>query len=96
MPVALKKTNACRALDAAGVAYALRAYDVDERDLSAENVAHKVGLPAGQVFKTLCVRADDRGVLLAVVPGDHELDLKLLAKAAGKKAVAPVALKELT
>ncbi len=96
VPAVLKKTNACRALEALGIEYTLRGYEVDELDLSAENVAKKVGMPAAQVFKTLCVRAEDRSVLLAVVPGDQELDLKLLAKAAGKKAVAPVALKELT
>jgi Cys-tRNA(Pro)/Cys-tRNA(Cys) deacylase len=90
-----KKTNACRALDALGVSYELRAYEVDEDDLSAETVASKVGLPAEQVFKTLCVRADDQSVLLAVLPGDQVLDLKAMARAASKKAVEPVPLKEL-
>jgi Cys-tRNA(Pro)/Cys-tRNA(Cys) deacylase len=90
-----KKTNACRALDALGVGYELRAYEVDEDDLSAETVASKVGLPAEQVFKTLCVRADDQAVLLAVLPGDQVLDLKALARAAHKKSLEPVALKEL-
>jgi Cys-tRNA(Pro)/Cys-tRNA(Cys) deacylase len=90
-----KKTNACRALDALGVSYELRAYEFDESDLSAETVARKVGLPALQVFKTLCVRADDQDILLAVLPGDQVLDLKALARAAHKRAVEPVALKEL-
>ncbi len=90
-----KKTNACRALDALGIAYELRAYEFDESDLSAETVARKVGLPAEQVFKTLCVRADDQSILLAVLPGDQVLDVKALARAAHKKAVEPVALKEL-
>jgi Cys-tRNA(Pro)/Cys-tRNA(Cys) deacylase len=90
-----KKTNACRALDALGVSYELRAYEFDESDLSAETVARKVGLPASQVFKTLCVRADDQSILLAVLPGDQVVDLKALARAAHKRAVEPVALKEL-
>jgi len=90
-----KKTNACRALDALGLTYELRAYEFDENDLSAETVAKKVGLPAEQVFKTLCVRADDHSIVLAVLPGDQVLDLKALARAAGAKAVEPVALKEL-
>jgi Cys-tRNA(Pro)/Cys-tRNA(Cys) deacylase len=93
---ATKKTNACRALDALCISYELRSYEVDENDLSAEAVAKKVGLPSEQVWKTLCMRADDRSVLLAVVPGSHELDLKKLAVAAGKRAVTPVPLKELT
>lgn len=91
-----KKTNACRALDALAIAYELRSYEVDESDLSAESVALKVGLPSDQVWKTLCLRADDRSVLLAVVPAGFELDLKKLARAADKRSVAPVALKELT
>jgi Cys-tRNA(Pro)/Cys-tRNA(Cys) deacylase len=93
--VSPKKTNACRALDALGIAYELRPYEFDENDLSAETVAKKVGLPAEQVFKTLCVRADDQAIVLAVLPGDQVLDLKALARAAGKKSVEPVALKEL-
>jgi Cys-tRNA(Pro)/Cys-tRNA(Cys) deacylase len=90
-----KKTNACRALDALGIRYELRTYEFDEGDLSAETVAKKVGMPAESVFKTLCVRADDQAIVLAVLPGDQELDLKALGRAAGKKAVEPVALKEL-
>jgi Cys-tRNA(Pro)/Cys-tRNA(Cys) deacylase len=42
------------------------------------------------------MRAEDRSVLLAVIPGGFELDLKKLATAANKRAVSPVALKELT
>lgn len=89
------KTNACRALDALGIAYRLRAYDVDEADLSAETVAKKVGLPAEAVWKTLCLRANDNTVVFALVSADRELDFKLLAKLAGKKSVEPVAVKEL-
>lgn len=90
-----KKTNACRALDALGVPYRLVPYEYDENDLSAETVAQKVGLPAEQVFKTLCVRADAGSILLGVLPGDASLDLKALAKAAGKKSAELVPLSEL-
>jgi Cys-tRNA(Pro)/Cys-tRNA(Cys) deacylase len=90
-----KKTNACRVLDGLGVAYELCSYEVDENDLSTSNVARKVGLPVSQLFKTLCLRADDNSVVLAVIAGNRELDLKALARAAGKKAVEPVAVKEL-
>lgn len=95
-PPASKKTNACRALDAVGASYELRAYEVDESDLSAEKVARQVGLPAEQVFKTLCVRADDQSIWLAVLPGDQVLDLKAFARASRRKSAEPVALKELT
>lgn len=88
------KTNAARALDALGVAYELRPYEVDPEDLSAASVARKIGLPLEQVFKTLVVRGDRQGVCLAVLPGDRELDLKALARLTGDRSVAPVALKE--
>jgi Cys-tRNA(Pro)/Cys-tRNA(Cys) deacylase len=91
-----KKTNAARALDALGINYELRNYAVDEADLSAEAAASKLGLPLEQVWKTLCLRADDRAVLLAVIPAGTELDLRKLAHAADKRAVTPVPLKELT
>ncbi|ADO71047.1 Cys-tRNA(Pro) deacylase [Stigmatella aurantiaca] len=89
------KTNAARLLDTLGVDYELREYEVDPEDLSAETVAAKVGLPAEQVFKTLVARGDRTGVLLAVVPGDAELDLKALARLSGDRKVDTVPLKEL-
>jgi Cys-tRNA(Pro)/Cys-tRNA(Cys) deacylase len=91
----LKKTNACRTLDQLGIEYTLRSYEVDLDDLSAEAVAQKAGLPVSQLYKTLCVSADDRSILLAVVAGDRELDLKALARAANKRALSPVPMKEL-
>jgi len=89
------KTNAARLLDTLGIPYELREYEVDPEDLSAETVAAKVGLPAEQVFKTLVARGDRTGVLMAVVPGDAELDLKVLAKLSGDRKVDTVPLKEL-
>lgn len=88
------KTNAVRILESKNIAFQLVPYAVDDADLSAETVASKVGLPAAQVWKTLCVRGDKRGVLFAVLAGDAELDTKALAKASGDKHVEPVALKE--
>ncbi|QAT86825.1 ybaK/ebsC protein [Corallococcus coralloides] len=89
------KTNAARLLDSLGIAYSLRDYDVDPDDLSAETVAAKVGMPAEQVFKTLVARGDRTGVLMAVVPGNAELDLKALARLSGDRKVDTVPLKEL-
>ncbi|HEY6725739.1 MAG TPA: Cys-tRNA(Pro) deacylase [Polyangiaceae bacterium] len=89
------KTNACRALDRLNIRYELVPYEFDPDQLEAERVAEKVGLPAAQVWKTLCVRGDDRSSLFGLIPGDRELDLKLLAKVAGCRSVEPVAVKEL-
>ena len=88
------KTNAARVLDGLGVTYELRAYEVDPDDLTAETVARKVGLPAEQVFKTLVAKGDKKGVCLAVVPGNAELDLKALARLTGDAKVDTVPLKD--
>ncbi len=93
------KTNAARLLDQLGIHYELRPYEVDPEDLAAETVAAKIGLPAEQVFKTLVARPsgskDRHGVVMAVIPGDQELDLKALASAAGEKKTELVPVKEL-
>jgi Cys-tRNA(Pro)/Cys-tRNA(Cys) deacylase len=92
--MASPKTNAMRQLDALGIAYEVRTYEVDPEDLSAENVAAKIGLPAEQTFKTLVVRGDRNGVCLAVIPGSAALDLKQLARVTGDRKVDTVHLKE--
>jgi Cys-tRNA(Pro)/Cys-tRNA(Cys) deacylase len=88
------KTNAARILDKLGIKYELREYEVDPEDLTAETVARKVGLPLDQVWKTLVARGDRTGVLMAVIAGSGQLDLKALAKLSGNRSVETVPLKE--
>jgi Cys-tRNA(Pro)/Cys-tRNA(Cys) deacylase len=88
------KTNAVRLLEQAGIPFELRQYAVDENDLSAENVAAKIGLPPEQVFKTLIAQGDVTGYLFALLPAGTELDPRLLAKASGNKRVEMVALRD--
>lgn len=90
------KTNAARLLDTMGIRYELREYDPGDEHLPAEEVAARVGIPPEQVFKTLVARGDRTGVMLAVVPGNAELDLKALAKLAGDRKADTVTLKEVT
>ena len=89
-----KKTNASRILDNMKIAYRLLEYEVDENNLDAVHVANSVGMPSAQVFKTLCVQGDKTGVIFACIPGNHELDLKSLAKISGNKRAELVALKD--
>lgn len=91
----LTKTNAARILDKCGIKYELIPYEVDEEDLSAPNVAAKLGQDIDQVFKTLVLRGDKSGIVVAVIPGADELDLKKMAKVSGNKSVEMVAMKEL-
>jgi Cys-tRNA(Pro)/Cys-tRNA(Cys) deacylase len=90
----MTKTNAARILDAAGVRYELREYEVDEEHLAAQEVAIAIGMPPEQVFKTLVVRGDRTGVLLAAIPANGELDLKALAHASGNKKIELVPVRE--
>ena len=91
----IKKTNAARILDKLGIAYEIKTYEVDENDLSAVHVAETAGLDIKSVFKTLVTRGDKTGILMAVIGGAEEIDLKALAKASGNKSVEMIALKEL-
>ena len=91
----IQKTNAARLLDQMGIPYELREYAVDPEDLAAEAVAAKIGLPPGQLFKTLVAQGDRHGICMAVIPGDTELDLKALAAASGDRKIHLVPVKEL-
>lgn len=88
------KTIACRLLDSLNIAYTVHEYPWDEESLDAVTVATKVGIAPHQIFKTLVLRADRTGVLVACLPGDRELDLKALAVASGNKHVEMVPLKD--
>ena len=89
-----QKTNAARILDTLGIEYELKTYEVDESDLSAVHVAASVVMPIEMVYKTLVCRGDKNGILMAVIPGGGELDMKALAAASGNKRVEMVHLKE--
>lgn len=89
------KTNAARLLDKAGVAYELIPYVVDESDLSAVHVAASLGEDVEQVFKTIVLRGDRTGLFVCIVPGEHEVDLKMAARVSGNKKCELLPLKEL-
>ena len=95
MSVKINKTNAARLLDRAKIAYELIPYRVDEENLAAAHVAEELGEPVGQVFKTLVLRGDRNGILVCVIPGDAEVDLKAAAQASGNKRVEMLHMKEL-
>ncbi len=88
----MPKTNAMRVLDARGIAYHPAAYPPQFH--SGEDVAHAIGAPVDQVFKTLVVAAEGGTFLLAVIPSGRELDLKRTASAAGVKRVRMATRKE--
>ena len=81
----VQKTNVCRLLDAAGIAYEQIEYAVDESDLSATHVAEQLGEDIDTVFKTLVLRGDKSGYFVCVMPGSMEVDLKVAARISGNK-----------
>lgn len=91
----INKTNAARLLDKAKIPYELIPYEVDENDLSAIHVADSLGENIEQVFKTLVLHGDKNGHFVCVIPGEHEVDLKLAAKASGNKKCDLIPMKEL-
>ena len=91
----INKTNVARLLDKAKIAYELIPYEVDEKDLSAVHVAASLGEDIEQVFKTLILHGDRTGYFVCVIPGEHEVDLKLAAKVSGNKKCDLIPMKEL-
>lgn len=82
----MAKTRATQALDRAGVAYEVHAYDYDPNaDSIGRHAAESLGVSADQVLKTLMTLVDGKPVC-AVLGSDRELSLKKLAAAAGGKS----------
>jgi Cys-tRNA(Pro)/Cys-tRNA(Cys) deacylase len=67
------------------IAHSVLTYHHDPKVESfGEEAAATLGVEPARVFKTLVVRADEE-LALGLVPVDHELDMKALAKALGAK-----------
>lgn len=71
-------------LDARKVRYT--AYELPAEKLSAQETARLLNIPIELVFKTIVVTREGKGKpILALVSGDREVDLKLLAKVLNEK-----------
>jgi Cys-tRNA(Pro)/Cys-tRNA(Cys) deacylase len=78
--------NVTRFLDARKVAYV--AHELPSEKLGALEAARQMGVPPGQVFKTIVILREKKKPVLAVVPGPRVVDLKLLAAFLGEKKVS--------
>jgi len=67
-----------------GIRYELLEYEVDPEDLAAEAVAAKIGLPPGQLFKTLVPRVIGTASVCSH-SRDTELDVKRLLRHRDRK-----------
>jgi Cys-tRNA(Pro)/Cys-tRNA(Cys) deacylase len=78
-------TPAIDVVTRAKTAHVLHTYHHDPNVQSfGEEAATALGLEPARVFKTLVVRADDL-LVVGIVPVDHALDMKALAKSLGAK-----------
>ena len=91
----MKKTNAMRILDSKKIKYQIKEYEVNEDDLGAIAVAAKTGVDIDIIFKTLVLKGDKTGHIVACIPGAYELDLKTLAKESKNKKVEMIAVKDI-
>lgn len=91
----MNKTNVMRLLEAAGISFETREYEVDEDDLSGVHVADQLGQPVEQVFKTLVLKGEKTGYFVCCIPVADELDLRKAAKAAKDKKAEMLPMKEL-
>lgn len=89
------KTNAMRIIETAGVHYTAHSYAASG-PVDGVTVAEKIGLPGGQVFKTLVTQGKSGAYFVFVIPAPCELDLKLAARAVSEKSVEMIPVKEIT
>ena len=79
------KTNALRMLDKAKIPYSIKEYEYDEEHLDGRHVASQVDMDPNAIFKTLVLHDHHNEHLVCCVPVLEEIDLKKLAKLAGRK-----------
>ncbi len=78
--------NVTRMLESRRIPF--RAYDLPSEKISALESARMLGVPAGQVFKSIVVtRLKPGKPVLAIIPGNREVDLKAVAAVLGEKKV---------
>ncbi|MBQ4270970.1 MAG: Cys-tRNA(Pro) deacylase [Clostridiales bacterium] len=91
----MKKTNAMRMLEKAGISYEAKEYEYDENDLDGHHVAEYFSLPYENVFKTLVAKGESGEYMVFCLSVDDEVDLKKAARLAGEKRVEMIHVKDL-
>ena len=92
--MAKAKTNALRAIEAAGLPHRAITFNCDGA-LPGTEVAEVLGEDPDRVFKTLVTQAKSGEHYVFMVPVTCELDLKKAAAAVNEKAVGMIKAKEL-
>ncbi|MFL7814347.1 MAG: aminoacyl-tRNA deacylase [Anaerolineales bacterium] len=85
--------NVTRLLDNRKISY--QVYQLPQEKLGGEQTAELLGVSPELVFKSIVITRRGPGKpILAVVPGNQEVDLKKLARVVGEKKVSPATQKE--
>jgi len=88
----MSNNNVTRYLDSRQIPY--KTFQLPKLKLGAEQTAEFLSAPLSIIFKSIVVERRGPGKpILAVVPGDTEVNLKALAKAVGEKKVSPATQK---
>ena len=89
-PTTIPRTNALRALEAAGVAHEARCYDYAEHG-GTEQAARELCLDHHATIKTIILEDERKAPFVCLMHGDCEISTKNLARARGCKSVATCA-----
>ncbi len=85
--------NVTRLLDNRNINY--KTFELPRQKLGAEGTAKLLKAPLSIIFKSIVIERVNPGKpILAVVPGDKEVNLKALAKVVGEKKVSPATQKD--
>lgn len=91
----VQKTNAIRLLEKHQISFTIHTFPWSEDHLGAAEAIEKLTVPKERIFKTLVTTGDKTGIVVAVIPGEGELDLKALAKVSGNKHVELLPIQDL-
>ena len=79
--------NVTRLLDSKKISYHI--FELPNEKIGAEETAKILGVDSGQVFKTIVIIRPGKGKpILALIPGNSEVDIKKLAQAVNEKKLS--------
>lgn len=93
--MAAVKTNVIRILDKEKIPYTCASYEVKDGKIDGVAVAHKIGKPTEEVFKTLLVQGKSKTCYVCVIPVEKELDMKKISELTGEKNIEMLPVNDL-
>ncbi|MDU6855495.1 MAG: Cys-tRNA(Pro) deacylase [Clostridiales bacterium] len=93
--MAAVKTNVIRILDKEKIQYTCASYEVKDGKIDGVAVAHKIGKPTEEVFKTLLVQGKSKTCYVCVIPVEKELDMKKISELTGEKNIEMLPVNDL-